>query len=161
MVERLGVTIHEGTTVKAVRSGQVITDGGTVSAEIVVCATEGHTRDLAGRRHTIAPFYPQMVATEPLPAEARDEIGLAERPTFADGRNMTIYGQRTADGRLAFSGRRPSYRFGSRIDPGTERSSVVHDHIVAALVGLFSVLGDAPITHRWGGVPGIPRDWLP
>ena len=54
MVERLGVTIHEGTTVKAVRSGQVITDGGTVSAEIVVRATEGYTRDLAGHRRTIA-----------------------------------------------------------------------------------------------------------
>ena len=30
---------------------------------------------------------------------------------------MIIYGQRTADGRLAFGGRGAPYHFGSRIDP--------------------------------------------
>jgi glycine/D-amino acid oxidase-like deaminating enzyme len=112
VVERLGVTIHEGTTVKAVRSGQIITDGGTVSAEIVVRATEGYTRDLADHRRTIAPFYSMMVATEPLPADVWEEISLTDCPTFGDGRNLIIYGQRTADGRLAVGGLGAPYRFG-------------------------------------------------
>ena len=55
-----------------------------------------------------------MIATEPLSAEAWDEIGLRRRETFADLRHLRIYGQRTADDRLAFGGRGAPYHFGSR-----------------------------------------------
>ena len=50
----------------------------------------------------IAPVYSLVLATEPLPAEVWDEIGLRRGETFSDQRRMIIYGQRTADGRLAF-----------------------------------------------------------
>jgi len=46
-----------------------------------------------------------MVATEPLPAEFWADAGLDGRPTFADHRHVIIYGQRTADDRIAFGGR--------------------------------------------------------
>jgi len=161
VVERLGVTVHEGTAALSTSKGAVLTKHGTVTAEIVVRATEGYTRDLAGQRRAVAPFYSLMVATEPLAPDVLDEIGLAARPTFADGRNMTIYGQRTADGRLAFGGRGAPYLFGSRIDPAVERASPVHDRIIKTLHELFPVLAGAEITHRWGGVLGIPRDWFP
>ena len=58
-----------------------------------------------------------MVATEPLPAQVWDQIGLAEREVFTDHRHVIIYGQRTADDRLAFGGRGAPYHFGSRIRP--------------------------------------------
>ncbi len=161
VVERLGVTIHEGTAALSTGAGAVLTEHGTVTAEVVVRATEGYTRDLEGQRRTIAPFYSLMVATAPLSPEVLAEIGLADRPTFADGRNMTIYGQRTADGRLAFGGRGAPYRYGSRIDTTTERNSPTHDLIVASLCELFPVVSGVEITHRWGGVLGIPRDWFP
>ncbi|MBS1265867.1 MAG: Gamma-glutamylputrescine oxidoreductase [Acidimicrobiaceae bacterium] len=161
VVERLGVTIYEGTAALSTGDGAVPTEHGTVTAEIVVRATEGYTRDLKGQRRAIAPFYSLMVATEPLSQDVLDEIGLADRPTFADGRNMTIYGQRTADGRLAFGGRGAPYRYGSRIDPTVEQASPVHDRIVGTLRDLFPVLAGTGITHRWGGVLGIPRDWFP
>lgn len=161
VVERLGVTIYEGTAALSTGDGAVPTEHGTVTAEIVVRATEGYTRDLKGQRRAIAPFYSLMVATEPLSQDVLDEIGLADRPTFADGRNMTIYGQRTADGRLAFGGRGAPYRYGSRIDPAVEQASPVHDRIVGTLRDLFPVLAGTGITHRWGGVLGIPRDWFP
>ena len=38
--------------------------------------------------------------------------GCADRPTFTDARHLIIYGQRTADGRLAFGGRGAPYHFG-------------------------------------------------
>lgn len=161
VVERLGVTIYEGTAALSTGDGAVPTEHGTVTAEIVVRATEGYTRDLKGQRRAIAPFYSLMVATEPLSQDVLDEIGLADRPTFADGRNMTIYGQRTADGRLAFGGRGAPYRYGSRIDPAVEQASPVHDRIVGTLRDLFPVLAGTGISHRWGGVLGIPRDWFP
>ncbi len=53
----------------------------------------------------VVPVYSLIVATEPLPDETWDRIGLRERETFTDHRNLIVYGQRTADGRLVFGGR--------------------------------------------------------
>ena len=159
--ERRGVVIHEGTACSGFESGVVHTDRGNVRAEVVVRATEGYTRDLAGHRRTMAPIYSLMIATAPLPDHVWDEIGLHTRPTFKDTRHLTIYGQRTADGRFAFGGRGAPYRFGSLIDPATERAGSVHDELVRTLRELFPVIGDVEVTHRWGGVLGAPRDWFP
>jgi len=166
-VERLGGTIVERTTVAAIHPAgadgpaRLATDRGTVRADVVVRATEGYTRDLAGHRRTIAPVYSMMVATEPLSDDVWDEIGLADRPTFGDGRNLIIYGQRTADGRIAIGGRGAPYQFGSRVTSTTGIHHEVHDKVEATLRQLFPVLGNAAITHRWGGVLGLARDWVP
>ena len=53
-----------------------------------------------------------MLATEPLSEEFWASTGLAERQTWNDLRHLVIYGQRTADGRLAFGGRGAPYHFG-------------------------------------------------
>ncbi|MDH3425895.1 MAG: FAD-dependent oxidoreductase, partial [Acidimicrobiia bacterium] len=37
----------------------------------------------------------------------------------------------------------------------------IHDLIVATLVELLPSVKDMAITHRWGGVLGVPRDWFP
>jgi glycine/D-amino acid oxidase-like deaminating enzyme len=161
VVAERGVTIHEGTAVTAIDDRRVHTAGGRVTAEVVIRATEAYTRDLPGERRTLIPFYSLMVATEPLDRSVFDEIGLATRPTFADDRYMVIYGQRTEDDRIAFGGRAMPYAFGSRIDIGLENRTKSHDHITATLRQLFPVLADAQITHRWGGVLGVPRNWLP
>ena len=100
-----------------------------------------------------------MLATEPLPEDLWNEIGLAGRETFHDGRNLIIYGQRTADGRLAFGGRGAPYHFGSRIDPVQDRNSDVHSALRDVLVDLFPAVAQARITHTWGGPLGIARDW--
>lgn len=160
-VERLGVTISEGTAANELRAGAVVTDHGMLRARVVVRATEGYTPGLAGEQRTLAPLYSLMIATEPLPAEAWDEIGLRDRQTFADDRHLVIYGQRTADGRIAFGGRGAPYAFGSRVDSAVEISSTRHDLIESTLRELLPAVGDARITHRWGGVLGVPRDWFP
>ncbi|MEY2960075.1 MAG: hypothetical protein RLZZ01_2643, partial [Actinomycetota bacterium] len=112
-----GVAVHERTRAIRIEPGRVVTDRGTVRADTVITATEGYTSRLPGERRTYLPIYSMMIATEPLPAAVWDEIGLADRPTFADARHLVIYGQRTADDRLAFGGRGAPYHFGSRIRP--------------------------------------------
>jgi glycine/D-amino acid oxidase-like deaminating enzyme len=167
VVERLGGTVVEHTAAIDVRPGSpvtrpsVVTDHGVVRADVVVRATEAYTRDLPGLRRALVPLYSLMVATEPLDATAWESIGLRRYETFADDRRMVIYGQRTTDDRIAFGGRGAPYRFGSGIDPVTESASDVHDRIAAALVELFPQLDGVEITHRWGGVLGVPRDWRP
>jgi glycine/D-amino acid oxidase-like deaminating enzyme len=163
-VERRGGTICEQTAVHEIVGGQparVVTNRGIVRAGAVVRATEGHTRDLPGERRTLLPFFSLMVATEVLTDEQWDEIGLSEYQTFADDRRMVIYGQRTIDGRIAFGGRGAPYAMRSRIDPEHERGSDAHDRVVESLLELLPVLRTVAITHRWGGVLGIPRDWRP
>lgn len=160
-VERRGVEIYESTPAQAIGERTVRTTGGTVSAEIVVLATEGFGSQLPGRARTVIPLYSLMIATEPLSDDSWDEIGLEDRQTFGDFRNLIIYGQRTGDGRLAFGGRGAPYHFGSSIEEPYDIDDGVHAELARALVELFPHLSDAELTHRWGGPLGVARDWKP
>ena len=160
-VERAGVQIYEQTAVTAIEDGAVRTDRGTVRAEAIIRATEAYTRDLEGERRTLLPVYSLMIATEPLDDDVIADIGLADRSTFADTRHMVIYGQRTADNRIAFGGRGVPYLFGSKIARAAELHEPSHQLIHDTLVEMLPQLGDARVTHRWGGVLGIPRNWVP
>ncbi|HAN35345.1 MAG TPA: FAD-dependent oxidoreductase, partial [Acidimicrobiaceae bacterium] len=84
---------------------------------------------------------------------------LGQRATFNDGRHMIVYGQRTADNRFAFGGRGAWYHWGSAIKPSYDRDSRVHALIHDTLRELFPAIGEAAITHRWGGPVGAARDW--
>jgi glycine/D-amino acid oxidase-like deaminating enzyme len=158
-VEARGVQIFEGTRVRRISRGEVVTDHGTVRAGTVVRALEGYTARLAGHRRALAPVYSLMIATEPLPESDWERIGLRRRETFADERHMIIYGQRTADDRLAFGGRGAPYHFGSRIEPGYERVPGVFLSLRHTLKELFGI--EPRIAASWGGPLGIPRDWMP
>jgi glycine/D-amino acid oxidase-like deaminating enzyme len=158
-VERLGVTIFEGTEVTAIAPGAVHTERGVIRAAHVVRATEGYTRTLRGMERALVPVYSLMIATEPLGEEFWARAGLARRETFADHRHLIIYGQRTADGRFAFGGRGAPYHLGSAVRPSFDRVPAVFAGLRQTLTELFPVLGDVPVTHSWGGPIGIPRDW--
>jgi len=159
--ESRGVVICEASAALEIGAGKVATAGGTVSASMIVRATEGFTSGLPGHKRTMVPLYSHMVATEPLSDDLWAELGLDNRATFGDFRNLIIYGQRTADGRFAFGGRGAPYHFGSSISPSYDGHDRVHKEIVRVLLELFPQLSDAMITHRWGGALGAPRDWRP
>ncbi|GAB2577032.1 FAD-dependent oxidoreductase [Paractinoplanes abujensis] len=154
-----GVAVYEGTRVLSLSRGSVVTDHGTVTAGTVVRALEGYTAQLSGHRRALAPVYSLMIATEPLPASDWERIGLARRETFTDERHMIIYGQRTADDRLAFGGRGAPYHFGSRIEPSYDQVPAVFDSLRETLADMFRIRPG--IAYRWGGPLGIPRDWMP
>ncbi|NAZ82821.1 FAD-dependent oxidoreductase [Kineococcus sp. R8] len=158
-VERLGGRIVEGTRVTSIVPGEVRTTRGTVRCRSAVRATEAWTSTLPGSRREVVPVYSLMVATEPLPASFWDRAGLAAGETFSDHRNVIVYGQRTADDRLAFGGRGAPYHFGSSIRPGFDAEPRVFEALRATLRELFPDLGDARFTHSWGGPLGIARDW--
>jgi glycine/D-amino acid oxidase-like deaminating enzyme len=159
IVRQRGVALYEQTPVLRIRPGLLATPGGTVRARHVIRATEGYTSRLPGLRRAIAPVYSLMIATAPLPPFIWDQIGLAGRPTFGDLRHLVIYGQRTADGRLAFGGRGAPYHLGSAIRPGFDRVPRVFEALRRTLTDLFPVLDPVPVTHAWGGPLGVARDW--
>lgn len=159
VVEGRGAMIAERTSALELGGGRVVTDHGTITAPLVVRATEGFTARLPGMRRQLVPIYSLMVATEPLPESFWDDAGLRHRETFNDARQLIIYGQRTADGRLAFGGRGAPYHFRSRISDAFDRDDGVHASLRSTLRELFPGLGDASFTHAWGGPLGAPRDW--
>ncbi len=161
VVEKQGVKIYENSPATAIDPGMVTTNSGVIRARYVVRATEGYTAKIPGLKRQLAPIYSLMLATEPLSEEIWKEIGLTERETFSDGRNLIIYGQRTRDNRIAFGGRGAPYHFGSNIKPEFDQVTKVHSGLKKILVELFPMLSSAAITHTWGGPLGISRDWMP
>ncbi|WP_159499265.1 FAD-binding oxidoreductase [Microbacterium sp. 18062] len=158
-VERLGVTIHEGTRVDEILPGVARTARGTVRATHVIRATEGFTPTLRGEHRTWLPMNSSMIVTEPLPAAAWDEIGWRDAPTLGDFAHVYMYAQRTADGRIAFGGRGVPYRYGSRVDgEGTTPERTV-ESLTDLLRRFFPAAAGVPIAHAWSGVLGVPRDW--
>ncbi|MDT3441161.1 MULTISPECIES: FAD-binding oxidoreductase [unclassified Pseudofrankia] len=160
-VERRGVTVFEHSPARAIAPGLVELDGGTVRADAVIRATEAWTPRFAGHRRELVPIYSLVIATEPLPAAAWDEIGWRERFTLNDARRLIIYAQRTADGRIVLGGRGAPYHLGSRIKPSFDHEDAVFEHLRRTLGTLFPAAARAEITHRWGGPLGVPRDWAP
>ncbi len=159
-VRGLGVRVYEQTRVTAIEPGVVRTAHGRVRADVVVRATEGYTPTIPGHRRAIAPVYSLMLATAPLPGSFWDTAGLAQRETFSDERHLIIYGQRTADDRLAFGGRGAPYHYGSAVRPAFDREPRVFRELARVLLELFPALGPrVPVEYTWGGPLGIARDW--
>lgn len=162
---RRGVRIVEHTRVTRVEAGLVAVEVAgeqmSVRAPHVVVATEGYTSRLPGRTRDVAPVYSLMLATEPMPERTWEQIGLAQRSTFNDHRHVIIYGQRTADGRLAFGGRGAPYHFGSRVNPTFDQHSATHAVLWETLCDLLPPVAEFDVTHTWGGAIGIARDWWP
>lgn len=165
-VERLGGRIYERSPVVRIDPGDgsrrpvVRANNASVRADLVVRAVEGWTPTLPGYHRVLLPVYSLMIATEPLREPFWDEAGLAGRQTFSDGRHLIIYGQRTADNRLAFGGRGAPYHFASTVRPSYDKVRRAHRSLREALVELFPNLRGAHITHSWGGPLGVPRDWF-
>ena len=165
-VERRGGTIAERTRAERILprgAGSVLarveTARGTISARHVLRATEAWTATLPGSARAIVPVYSLMIATEPLPAAFWRVAGLSRGETFADHRHLIIYGQRTADDRLAFGGRGAPYHLGSRISPRHDHDPAVFSGLSRTLRDVFPALAGHRFTHAWGGPIGIARDW--
>ncbi|HWC34751.1 MAG TPA: FAD-dependent oxidoreductase [Mycobacteriales bacterium] len=159
-VESQGGVIFEQTAVQSLMSGRVQTSVGAVRADVVVQATEGYTCELPGQRRSLAPIRSLVIATAPLPSQLWDEIGWDGRETLADDRHVVVYAQRSADDRIVLGGRGAPYRFRSGTG-GTAGYAKTHAALEAVLHELFPGTVGLPLTHRWGGVLGAPRDWMP
>ena len=154
-----GIRILERTEVLRYDSGRIETTTGTITADVIVDAMEGYRSQLAQTKRVSLPLYSLMIATEPLSDHVFDQLAMPHGTTFTDFRSLVIYGQRTADNRIAFGGRGAPYHFGSRIRPEYDRVPRVFEALERTLKELFPLLEPHRVTHTWGGVLGVPRDW--
>lgn len=158
------VRFFGSTQVMAINPHQISarTSKGTVSidAKWIVRATEGFTGRMKQYRRDVAPLYSYMIATEPLSEAQWNEIGWTNRETVSDGRNLIIYVQRTADGRIAFGGRGAPYKYASRIGSDFDNNPKIHSLIEKSMREMFPTIDEVPVSHRWGGALGVHRDWF-
>jgi len=159
-VRKLGVLVVEKCPVFEYQTGMLQTGRGVVAAEKIVRATEGYTDSLRGQRRKMMPLYSMVVATEPMSESRWQEIGLAERETFDDGRRAVVYGQRTRDNRLVFGGR-SGYYFGSKRKSVISSASAAVQNVANEMRKLVPAVNGVEITHGWGGLMGVPRHWRP
>lgn len=162
-LEAKGVRIYEKTPAITYTSGQVTTERGKITAETVVRATEAYTTQwgTSEQRRSVVPTFSLMVATEPIADELWSHIGLSKYETFTEACHLIVYGQRTADNRLAIGGRGAPYHFGSRIRSEDEQVERTFGMLRDLTREWFPVLSDTSFTHQWGGALGIARDWHP
>jgi len=159
-VERLGVAIHEGTTVTAIAPGRLSTDRGTIAAPVILRCTEGFTATLPGERRTWLPLNSAQIVTPPLPEAIWDRIGWRGAELVGTASHLYAYCQRTADGRIALGGRGLPYRFGSRLDRDGVPDPVTLSRLTAMLRALFpEAAAHAEPDFAWCGTLAAPRDW--
>ena len=153
---RKGVRLYEQTPATAIRAGIVDTARGRVRADTVVIATEGYSGGLSETARRLLPIHAFMIVTEPLADRVFDEIGLADRPAFADGRLLVTYGQRTRDNRLAFGYGARTYLDGGPRDRFSP-SDPLFRTLEEILAKLFPAVRGARIDQTWGGPMGASR----
>lgn len=159
-VERLGVTIFEHSRASTIEPEVVRTANGRIDASTVVAATEGYSNGLAPLKRHIIPVQSLVIATEPLSAALWDEIGMSDRPSFADASRLINYGHRTADNRIVF-GARGDYRYGGKPKQNQGISTADIEMRRRLLVDLLPALKDVSVDYGWGGSVGLSRSFRP
>lgn len=159
LTERMGVTIFESTRVRAIHPGHVETNRGSITARIILRATEGFTTQLDGHNRDMLPLNSAQIITAPLPDKVWDKIGWQGYEIIGDFANAYCYCQRTDDGRIAVGGRGIPYRFNNRLDQNGTPDDETIRRLIAILKQHFPAAANAPIDHAWCGTLGVPRDW--
>lgn len=154
-ITRRGATVHEASPVTAVEpegSGLVVrTPSGSVRAQRVVMATNAYRGPVRRPRRYVAPVYDYVLATEPLSADQRSELGWAGREAVADAGNRFHYYRLTSDDRILWGGYDALYHFGNRVDPSLDQRDATQLLLAEHFLATFPQLEGIRFTHRWGG----------
>lgn len=157
VIDRGGLLIADCTVDAIHRAGpgfEVTTAKGTVRAGGVIVATNGYTtrRPIAELRNRVVPIGSYIIVTEPLGNDLAASVFPANAMTYTK-RRLLHYMRRTPDNRALIGGRR-----NLKADLPLEDSAAdLHN----SLIHYFPQLGEARVSHVWGGKLGVPFDLIP
>ncbi len=151
--ENVGVSIHEGSRVRAVAERReaidVETDGGRVTAQFAILACDAFCGSVApALAKYIGHVESFIAATEPLPPERRV---LPSDAAVADTRHVLDYYRKSADGRLLFAGRESYFNVPENV------ARLVRPRMLR----VFPLLADLRIEYAWSGTVGITYTRMP
>lgn len=146
-----GADIHDRTAAVAIHPGFTVeTTRGDIRAEHVILATNAYADDVVpALANKIVPINSYVIATEPLPAPARQTIG---PQMMVDTKNLLFYWRLTPDGRMAFGGRRSL----DNADVSTAR-----DYLYDAMVRIHPQIAGVQVDYAWTGYVAMTVDRLP
>ncbi len=140
------------TGVRRVDRGVVATtEGGAVHADRAVLATNVFPSLLTRNRLMTVPVYDYVLATEPLSAGQRAEIGWEGRQGLADIANQFHYYRQTADDRIVFGGYDAVYHPGGKVRERYEDRPESFRRLAEHFLTTFPALEGIRFTHRWAG----------
>lgn len=150
-----GVRIFEDSAVVALERGDPVvarTDGGSVTAQFAVLATDTEIGQLDARQGRMAmPVANYNAATAPLGADLAAAL-LPANAAVADSRFVLNYYRLSADNRLIFGG---GERYSAR--PPVDVAGFVRPY----LERVFPQLAGVGIDYAWGGLVGVSLNRLP
>ncbi|ROL78811.1 FAD-binding oxidoreductase [Pseudomonas vranovensis] len=159
-VEAMGVKLYENSPVTQWRSGEARTLKARIKCQWLVPAVEGYSVNLPPLGRYQMPVQSLLVATEPLPEQVWEQIGLKHGQAFSENSRQVTYGQRSLDNRLVF-GARGGYRFAGRLRDNFDLTDSEIELRRYLFGELFPQLQKVRITHAWGGNLGMARRFQP
>jgi gamma-glutamylputrescine oxidase len=157
-----GVTLHERTPVRAIEDGakvRVRTDGGTVTADNAVIATNAYTPTVGRKTRAVVPLRVSLFETEPLGDERLAALGWAGKEGIYTTHEVLESYRLTAKGTLIGGSKTVRYAYGSKFAPGHDPKAF--RTIERAFRDRFPQLTDVRVAHFWGGWIAMPLDFLP
>jgi glycine/D-amino acid oxidase-like deaminating enzyme len=159
IVEKLGVAIHERSSVRF-QGRRVTSNDYGINAKKIIVATEGYSAQLPFMKRTILPMNSSLIATAPLSENEWERVIWNNAEGISGMAHTYFYSARTPDNRIAIGGRGKPYRFAS----GFDTNGIVDNKTVQALKLLLDSLFpqvDLKVDYAWCGVIGVTRDWSP
>ncbi|MBV8151345.1 MAG: FAD-dependent oxidoreductase, partial [Candidatus Eremiobacteraeota bacterium] len=158
-----GVAVAEGAAICGLRSGApnvLRTSGGEVRAHDVVLASNATLAGWPGLKRKLTNFSSFMVVTEPVPEKLRT-LGWTGGEGLDDARMFVHYFRTTPDGRVAMGSGSGPLAFDGRLSRSLIDDAATAARAETALRRLLPGLGDARVTHAWGGPIDVAADHLP
>ena len=158
-----GVRIHERSRVTAIEEGpkvRVRTEGGSVTAEALVIATNAFTPVTLRRfGHRVCPVRVSLFRTAPLTAEQQARVGWPGREGIYTAHEILESYRPTADGRIVGGSKMVNYAYGGALPPAEQPDTFAL--LERAFRDRYPMLDDVPVDCFWGGWIGMTLDFLP
>jgi glycine/D-amino acid oxidase-like deaminating enzyme len=127
------------------------TEGGRLSADRVLLATNAYPPLVRSIRRYVIPVYDYVLVTEPLTAAQRAAVGWGNRQGIADSGNRFHYYRLTPDDRILWGGYEALYHFRNGMDPRLEEHVPTFELLARNFATTFPQLEGIRFTHRWAG----------
>ena len=152
----LGVRIHEGTSVSAMRAEaaglRLTTPAGTLDARRAILATNGFPPLVRAIRRYVVPVYDHVLMTEPLSDAQWESVGWRRRQGIGDMGNRFHYYRVSEDGRILWGGHDANYHWRNAVAPELEQREATFAVLAEHFFDTFPQLEGIRFSHRWGGV---------
>jgi glycine/D-amino acid oxidase-like deaminating enzyme len=157
-----GVRLFEGTRVIEVAAGPSVTirtEGGSVSADFAILATNAYTPALGGFRRKVVPIRVSLFETEPLGRDLLEALGWPGREPVNTAHELVETYLRTARGTLVGGIKVAGYAWGSKLAAANEPSAF--RSIQAAFRERLPELRDVDVARFWSGWVAFTTDFNP